>query len=111
VIDDFGTGYSSLGYLTHFPVNAIKFDRSLIMRVGTDTRAAAIVSGVVAIGNALGLRVVAEGIELPDQLAAVQRLGCHSIQGFLFSRPVDPDRVMVLLEQQIRSGRIEPAAA
>ncbi len=87
VLDDFGTGYSSLSYLKHLPIDAIKIDRSFVIGVdhGTDR---SIVEAVIALGRGLGIAVVAEGIETPEQLGALRTLGCDIGQGFLFSRPV-----------------------
>jgi diguanylate cyclase (GGDEF)-like protein/PAS domain S-box-containing protein len=89
-IDDFGTGYSSLSYLKRLPVEALKIDRSFIEQLdeGADDRA--IVEAIVALGRTLGLGVVAEGIERPDQAIELASLGCHLVQGFLYGKPVDP---------------------
>jgi diguanylate cyclase (GGDEF)-like protein len=87
-LDDFGTGYSSLAYLQRLPLNVIKLDRRFIARVGTETDDA-IVRAVVALGQSMGLPVVAEGVETAEQLAIVTELGCQYAQGFYFSRPVD----------------------
>jgi diguanylate cyclase (GGDEF)-like protein len=87
-LDDFGTGYSSLGYLQRLPLNFIKLDRRFIARVGTETDDA-IVRAVVALGQSMGLGVVAEGVETVEQLRTVTDLGCQYAQGFYFSRPVD----------------------
>ncbi len=86
-IDDFGTGYSSLAYLRRFPVNELKIDQSFIEGLGRDAFDATLVEAVIMIGNALGLRVVAEGVETATQLATLRDLGCRYAQGFLFARP------------------------
>ena len=88
-IDDFGTGYSSLSYLKHFPVNTLKIDRSFIRDVTTDADNAAITSAIIAMGGALNLRVVAEGVEAEDQVEFLRRAGCDRVQGYLLGRPVD----------------------
>ncbi|HET9444551.1 MAG TPA: EAL domain-containing protein [Acidimicrobiales bacterium] len=90
-IDDFGTGYSSLSYLRRFPVDVVKIDRSFVAGLGVDPAADAIVAAVVNLSHALGLRVVAEGVETEEQLLAVRALGCDRAQGFYWSRPVPID--------------------
>jgi len=87
-IDDFGTGYSSLSYLKHFPVNTLKVDRSFIRDVTTNPNDAAITSAIIAMGHALGLRIVGEGVETAEQFELLRRLGCDVIQGNWVSRPM-----------------------
>jgi diguanylate cyclase (GGDEF)-like protein/PAS domain S-box-containing protein len=87
-VDDFGTGYSSLAYLKHFPVDVLKIDRSFIDGLGNDDADTAIVAAIVGMAQALGLRVVAEGVETTEQLAHLRDLNCDGAQGFLFSRPL-----------------------
>jgi diguanylate cyclase (GGDEF)-like protein/PAS domain S-box-containing protein len=86
-VDDFGTGYSSLTYLKRFPVEAIKIDRSFVTGLGIESEDSTIVEAVVRLGQALGLNVVAEGIESPLQLSRLRELGCDRGQGYLFGRP------------------------
>jgi EAL domain-containing protein (putative c-di-GMP-specific phosphodiesterase class I) len=100
-LDDFGTGYSSLAYLQRLPLNLIKLDRRFISRVGTETDDA-IVRAVVALGQSMGLGVVAEGVETHEQLATVTALGCQFAQGFYFSRPVDRSEFGELLRDPDR---------
>jgi diguanylate cyclase (GGDEF)-like protein/PAS domain S-box-containing protein len=90
-IDDFGTGYSSLGYLRRFPVDTVKVDRSFVDGLGTETEDSAIVAAVVSLGHALGLTVVAEGVETERQLAELRALGCDRAQGFWFAPPQSAD--------------------
>ena len=85
-LDDFGTGYSSLTYLKRFPVDCIKIDQMFVAGVATDTYDAAIVQSVIDLAHAVGLSVVAEGVETPHQLGCLRRLGCDQAQGFLFSK-------------------------
>jgi len=87
-VDDFGTGYSSLAYLMRFPVRTLKIDRSFVHEMERSREAATIVRAITSLARSLGLDVVGEGVENVAQLALLQELGCHHIQGFLFSRPV-----------------------
>ena len=89
-IDDFGTGYSSLGYLQRFPVDVLKIDRAFVDGVGRGGSNAALARTIVALGDALGLRAVAEGVELEVQQTALAALGCRLGQGYLFARPLAP---------------------
>jgi diguanylate cyclase (GGDEF)-like protein/PAS domain S-box-containing protein len=92
VLDDFGTGYSSLSYLPRFPIDTLKLDRSFI--AGLDSaHTASIVTAVVNMAKALGLGVVAEGVETEAQLYALRALGCRRGQGFMFARPMPADEV------------------
>jgi EAL domain-containing protein (putative c-di-GMP-specific phosphodiesterase class I) len=89
-IDDFGTGYSSLSYLQRLPVEALKIDRSFIEHLDEASDDRAIVEAVVALGHALGLGIIAEGIERPGQAIELANLGSYVAQGFLYAKPVDP---------------------
>jgi diguanylate cyclase (GGDEF)-like protein len=91
-VDDFGTGYSSLSYLSRFPVNEVKIDRSFVARLGDDCGAEAIVKAVVAMAFALGLDVVAEGVETAEQREALRQLQIHRAQGWLWGAAVDGDQ-------------------
>jgi EAL domain-containing protein (putative c-di-GMP-specific phosphodiesterase class I) len=88
-IDDFGTGYSSLGYLRRFPVDILKIAREFIGTEDSRSDDWALARAIIALGQTLNLRVVAEGIETPDQLKALRELGCELGQGYLFGRPAD----------------------
>ena len=87
-IDDFGTGYSSLAYLAAYPVDVLKIDRSFVSGLETGPREARLVSAIIAMGNDLGLSVVAEGVETETQLSSLMDRGCQSFQGFYFARPM-----------------------
>jgi diguanylate cyclase (GGDEF)-like protein/PAS domain S-box-containing protein len=86
-IDDFGTGYSSLGYLRRFPVDIVKLDRAFVAGLGSDSAADAITAAVINLGHALGLSVIAEGVENEDQLTVLRALRCDRAQGYLWSAP------------------------
>jgi EAL domain-containing protein (putative c-di-GMP-specific phosphodiesterase class I) len=88
VIDDFGTGYSSLVYLRRFPVDVLKIDKSFVAGMHDNPEDAAIVTGVIGLAQALGLRSVAEGVETALQLDQLTALGCEMAQGFHWSRPL-----------------------
>lgn len=87
--DDFGTGFSSLSYLQRFPFERLKIDRSFISILGSDDKSSAIVKTILMLGENLGIEVVAEGIETPEQLGLLRSFGCRLGQGYIFSRPVD----------------------
>ncbi|MDO8212375.1 EAL domain-containing protein [Conexibacter sp. CPCC 206217] len=87
LLDDFGTGYSSLAYLRRLPVDGLKIDRSFVQSIKRATDATPIIDAIVGMGHALGLTVVAEGIETEEQLTAVRAAGVDAVQGFLFARP------------------------
>ncbi|HEY5794344.1 MAG TPA: EAL domain-containing protein [Bosea sp. (in: a-proteobacteria)] len=98
-LDDFGTGYSSLAYLQKLPIDKLKLDKSLVDGTG-ELKAAAIVQAITALSRALGLKVVAEGVETQAQQQFLRVAGCHLLQGFLFSPAVGADEI----DAFIRSG-------
>ena len=87
-IDDFGTGYSSLSYLKRFPIDALKIDQSFVQDLHRDADDAAICAAILAMAHSLNLRVVAEGVELEEQLDFLRRHNCEQVQGYLFSKPL-----------------------
>lgn len=97
-MDDFGTGYSSLGYLRRFRFDKIKIDRSFVQNLGEDADADAIVRAVVGMGQAMGMRVNAEGVESQDQVELLRGEGCGEMQGYLFGRPMPPDEFEASLQ-------------
>jgi diguanylate cyclase (GGDEF)-like protein/PAS domain S-box-containing protein len=100
-VDDFGTGYSSLSYLRKFPIDTLKIDQSFIHQITTIPDETVIVSAIIGIGRALNLRVVAEGVETPLELAFLQAHQCDEGQGYYFSRPIPPEQFAKLLETGI----------
>jgi diguanylate cyclase (GGDEF)-like protein/PAS domain S-box-containing protein len=108
-IDDFGTGWSSLGALQRYPVDVLKLDRSLVAPAASSAPAAALARAVVEMAQALGLDVVAEGIEDDEQLAAMRALGCPHGQGFVFARPMPADEALALVAPPAPAARA-PAA-
>jgi diguanylate cyclase (GGDEF)-like protein/PAS domain S-box-containing protein len=101
-LDDFGTGYSSLSYLQSLHFNSLKIDRSFISKLTEDPETHAIVDTIIKLAHALGMTVVAEGIEEQKQLGELLRLGCDIGQGYYFSRPVDADTAGKLLLEDLK---------
>ena len=87
-IDDFGTGYSSLNYLRELPVHTVKIDYSFISEIEHSKKGAALVSAIVGMAHGLGINIIAEGVENKTQSDYLEKLDCHIMQGFLFSKPV-----------------------
>lgn len=97
-MDDFGTGYTSLSYLKRFPVDILKIDRSIVSEVDRHPEDAAIVSATITLAHALGLGVVAEGVETSEELAELHKVGCDIGQGYYWWRPSPANAVAALLE-------------
>lgn len=106
-IDDFGTGYSSLAALQAMPVDSLKVDQAFVRNMESDPDRQAIVRAIIVMGRTLGKKVIAEGVETPEQLRLLEQLGCHEVQGYLFSRPIDA----ATLEQEWLRGPGSPVMA
>jgi EAL domain-containing protein (putative c-di-GMP-specific phosphodiesterase class I) len=87
-LDDFGTGYSSFAYIQHFPIDTLKVDQTFVRAMLTGKSAVAIVSAIIALAHNLGMRVIAEGVEMESQRQQLVDLGCDELQGYLLGRPV-----------------------
>ena len=103
-IDDFGTGYSSLSYLQRFDIDQLKIDRSFVADMHADTDNETITAAIIAMAEALKLEVIAEGVETREQVQLLQRLGCHLMQGYFFSRPLPAAKTTALLMEMVRNG-------
>lgn len=97
-IDDFGTGYSSLSYLKRFPVHKLKIDKSFVKHAITDSQDSTIIRAIISMGHSLGLKVCAEGVEDDQQLALLASMGCDIAQGYLISKPLPEDQLLLWLE-------------
>src|SRR6185437_13650380 len=103
-LDDFGSGYSSLGYLQRFPFDKLKIDRSFVTALGNSANGGVIIQAIVALGRALGLKVVVEGVETEKQRVLLRLAGCDEMQGYLFARPAQA-------KTQAKPGRAQPSEA
>lgn len=101
-IDDFGTGYSSLAYLKRFPIDMLKIDQAFVRDIETSTDDVAIVKAIISMAHSLGVRVIAEGVETEAHCEFLRHNLCDEIQGYFFSRPVDPVRLADILAQNQR---------
>ncbi|TMP30359.1 two-component system response regulator [Pseudoalteromonas rubra] len=103
-IDDFGTGYSSLSYLKSLPLDVLKIDRAFIMDMSTDEQSLGIVQTIVLLAQALGLKLVAEGVETHSQLSELSSLNCDVAQGYLYARPLDSQAAYEFAEHNLAAG-------
>ncbi len=100
-LDDFGTGYSSLSYLQRFPIDVLKIDRSFVAPMVAPAYDPRLVRAIIAMGESLGMRIVAEGIETPAQLEALRALGCRMGQGYLFAHPMTGEQLQARLQDEL----------
>ena len=100
-VDDFGTGYSSLNYLHQLSIDTLKIDRAFVENIPGNKNSESIARAIVGLGKSLDLHLIAEGIENNQQYEFFRDLGCHSMQGFLFSNPVPADEFMRLVEAEV----------
>jgi EAL domain-containing protein (putative c-di-GMP-specific phosphodiesterase class I) len=101
-IDDFGVGYSSLNYLRRFPADYLKIDRSFVAEV-TDARTYGVIKAAIDVGHVLGMQVIAEGVEMTDQVRLLTRAGCDFAQGFLFHKPMTAQQAtQALIDEMYR---------
>jgi diguanylate cyclase (GGDEF)-like protein/PAS domain S-box-containing protein len=98
-IDDFNTGYSSLNYLKRFPIDILKLDKSFVKGIPLKDKDTAIANAIINLSRSLGMIVIAEGVERPDQLQFLKERGCDKAQGYLFSPPVTADELLALLKK------------
>jgi diguanylate cyclase (GGDEF)-like protein len=98
-IDDFGTGYSSLSYLKHFPLHEIKIDKSFVQELPCHQGDIAIAKAILSLAHSLKLKVLAEGVETQAQLEFMRMNSCDGIQGYLFSKPIQPEEIMTFLKE------------
>ena len=108
-LDDFGTGFSSLSYLLTYSFDRIKIDRSFVMNLGRSREAGAIIRSIVSLASALSVDTVAEGVETEEQLENVRAMGCTSVQGFLFARPMSERNVAEHLSAHRKPGPLRSA--
>jgi len=99
-MDDFGTGHSSLTHLSHLPISMIKIDRSFVINCATRKTDALILSAIIRMGHALGLKVLAEGVETEAQARVLREQGCDEVQGYLFGRPISAEALIELIKSQ-----------
>jgi EAL domain-containing protein (putative c-di-GMP-specific phosphodiesterase class I) len=111
-LDDFGTGYSSISYLTKFPFDRIKIDRSFTQGIGIRPDCDAVIASVLALARGLDISVTAEGVETDQQFALLRNAGADLLQGYLFGRPVPLDKLQFVMAPRSRSraGRLLSAS-
>jgi EAL domain-containing protein (putative c-di-GMP-specific phosphodiesterase class I) len=104
-VDDFGTGYSSMSYLRRFPIDKLKIDRCFVDQMTRRPEDASIVQAIISLAHSLHLKVIAEGVETPEQLALLTQLGCDQYQGFHFSPALEPAQFLAFVKQSRADAR------
>jgi EAL domain-containing protein (putative c-di-GMP-specific phosphodiesterase class I) len=102
-VDDFGAGYSSFSYLARFPFDTLKIDKSLIADMARSSECIELVRAIVVMAKALGIRLVAEGVETGTQLMKLRELGCDYAQGYFFGRPISADEATKLIAREVEA--------
>jgi EAL domain-containing protein (putative c-di-GMP-specific phosphodiesterase class I) len=110
-IDDFGTGYSSMSLMKQFPIDTIKIDRSFVRNLPDDNEDQAIAQAIISMGKALGMTIVAEGVETTEQETFLRDHACDEMQGFLLSKPVVSEQLAELLRPLHFSPPLQPASS
>jgi EAL domain-containing protein (putative c-di-GMP-specific phosphodiesterase class I) len=103
-IDDFGTGYSSMSLMKQFPIDTLKIDRSFVRNLPDDSEDEAIAQAIISMGKALGMMIVAEGVETTAQEDFLRDRGCDEMQGYLFSKPVQPEQMAEMLKPALHAA-------
>jgi EAL domain-containing protein (putative c-di-GMP-specific phosphodiesterase class I) len=104
-LDDFGTGYSSLGYLTKMPFSKLKIDRIFVDGIAESQSKRKLLAGMVALGQGLGMTIVAEGAETPEEVAILSRMGCEQVQGYVFAKPSNAEEALAFASRfDLESG-------
>ena len=98
-LDDFGTGYSALNYLRRFPIDRVKIDQSFVRELTSEGPTRALIEAIISMAHSLGMTVIAEGVELPEQAEILRESGCDGLQGYLFGRPMPPEEFERLLRR------------
>ena len=103
-VDDFGTGYSSLAQLTRMPVSVLKIDKAFVDGIETNEESRTVIRAIIGLGRALGLKLVAEGVEKETQVTELLASGCDFIQGYYFYRPMDEESFVEAVNRKIESN-------